>query len=110
MRRADGKIDENDAVAVRFNDPSEIGKGKKYRGGIIVRMNADRRQRGKRGVCGKDNGAALIVEDPERETLPCGSFRYVSSRSAEAKLSFEEPSAAESHLRSTRRSSGTVTR
>lgn len=44
LRRADGKIDENDAVAVRFNDPSEIGKGKKYRGGIIVRVNADRRQ------------------------------------------------------------------
>ena len=66
MRRADGKIDENDAVAVRFDDPSEIGKGKKYRSGIIVRVNADRRQRGKRGVCGKDNGAALIVEDPER--------------------------------------------
>ena len=43
-RRADGKIDENDAVAVRFDDPSEIGKGKKYRGGIIVRVNADRRQ------------------------------------------------------------------
>ena len=41
MRRADGKIDENDAVAVRFNDPSEIGKGKKYRGGVIVRVNAD---------------------------------------------------------------------
>ena len=59
MRRADGKIDENDAVAVRFNDPSEIGKGKKYRGGIIVRVNADRWQRGKRGICGEDNGAAL---------------------------------------------------
>ena len=41
MRRADGKIDENDAVAVRFDDPSEIGKGKEYRGGIIVRVNAD---------------------------------------------------------------------
>ena len=66
MRRADGKIDENDAVAVRFNDPSEIGKGKKYRGGVIVRMNANRRQRGKCGICGKDNGAALIVENSER--------------------------------------------
>ena len=44
MRRADGKIDENDAVAVRFDDPTEIGKGKKYRGGIIVRVNADCRQ------------------------------------------------------------------
>ena len=66
MRRADGKIDENDAVAVRFNDPSEIGKGKKYRGGIIVRVNANRRQRGKRGICGEDNGAALIVENPKR--------------------------------------------
>lgn len=66
MRRADGKIDENDAFAVHFDDPPEIGKGKKYRGGIIVRVNADRRQQGKRGVRGKDNGAALIVEDPER--------------------------------------------
>ena len=66
LRRADGKIDENDAVAVRFDDPSEIGKGEKYRGGIIVRVNADRQQRGKRGICGKDNGAALIVEDSER--------------------------------------------
>ena len=66
MRRAAGKIDENDAVAVRLNDPSEIGKGKKYRGSIIVRVNADRRQRCKRGICGEDNGVALIVEDPER--------------------------------------------
>lgn len=110
MRRADGKIDENDAVAVRFNDPSEIGKGKKYRGGIIVRVNA---------IAGSDASAASAAKITERlsslripsgETLPCGSFRYVSSRSAEAKLSFEEPSAVESHLRSTRRSSGTVTR
>ena len=48
-----------------FNDSPEIVKRKKYRGSVIVRVNADRRQRGKRGVCGEDNGVALIVEDPE---------------------------------------------
>ena len=108
MRRADGKIDENDAVAVRFNDPSEIGKGKKYRGGIIVRVNADRWQRGKRGICGEDNGAALIVENPKRGNTALRELQVCIE--PEAKLSFEELSAAESHLRSTRRSSGTVTR
>ena len=53
-----------------FDDLPKVGKGEKHRGSIVVRVDADHRQRGKRGVRGKDNGAAFIVEDPERRNAP----------------------------------------
>ena len=49
-----------------FNDSPEIGKRKKYRGGVVIRVDAYHRQRRERGVRGKDNGAAFIVENPKR--------------------------------------------
>ena len=81
---------------MRFNDPSEIGKGKKYRGGIIVRVNADRWQRGKRGICGEETLARLL-DILHRYGLPTETG-YPLDKLYEAELVDKKISGGKMHL------------